>query len=81
LFLAARDGDPDAEQKRDEVAGHLDEQALEAGRHAAEQWTPLPQPGDATTVKGAWDAPAAAAPVKAKARSAKTAAPDPAKVN
>jgi len=81
FFLAARDGDPDAEQKRDEVAGHLDEQALEAGRHAAEQWTPLPQPGDATTVKGAWDAPAAAAPVKAKARSAKTAAPDPAKVN
>ena len=81
FFLAAKDGDQDAAQKRDEVATHLDQQALETARLAPEQWTPLPQPADAITVKGAWDAPAAAAPIKAKARSAKTSAPDAAKVN
>jgi localization factor PodJL len=81
FFLAAKDGDQDAAQKRDEVATHLDERALEAARLAAEQWTPLPQPADATTVKGAWDTPASAVPAKAKARSAKTSAPDAAKVN
>jgi len=79
--LAAKDGDPDAAQKRDEVAGRLDEHALEGARQAVEQWTPLPQPADANAVKGAWDAPLPLAPAKAKARSAKTAAPDAAKVN
>jgi localization factor PodJL len=44
FFLAARNGDPDAAQKRDEVAAHLDEQALGAALLAAEQWTPVPQP-------------------------------------
>jgi localization factor PodJL len=58
FFLAAKDGDQDAAQKRDEVAIHLDQQALETARLAPEQWTPLPQPADAITVKGAWDAPA-----------------------
>jgi localization factor PodJL len=79
--LAAKDGDPDAAQKRDEVAGRLDEHALEGARQAVEQWTPLPQPADANLVKGAWDAPLPLAPAKAKARSAKTPAPDAAKVN
>jgi localization factor PodJL len=83
FFLAARDGDSDAAQKRDEVATHLDPSALETARAAAEKWTPLPQPSDAVTVKGAWDAPADAAPAaKPKTRSpAKAAASDPAKVN
>jgi localization factor PodJL len=44
FFLAAKDGDSDAAQKRDEVATHLDEQALGAARLAAEQWTPVAQP-------------------------------------
>ena len=79
--LAAKDGDPDAAQKRDEVAGRLDAHALEDARRAVEQWTPLPQPADANTVKGAWDAPLPLAPAKTKARSAKTVAPDAAKVN
>jgi localization factor PodJL len=79
--LAAKDGDQDAAQKRDEVATHLDAAALEAARNATEQWTPLAQPADANTVKGAWDAPAPVAPAKAKARSAKTSAPDAVKVN
>jgi len=79
FFLAARDGDQDAAQKRDEVAAHLDARTLEAARIAAEKWTPLPQPAEAITVKGAWDAPAA--PARPKGKSAKTPAVDAAKVN
>jgi localization factor PodJL len=83
FFLAARDGDSDAAQKRDEVAKHLDQKALEAARTAVETWTPVPQPSDAVTVKGAWDAPAdGAAAAKPKTRSsAKAAAANAAKVN
>ena len=73
--LAAKEGDKDAAQKRDEMAGHLDEQALTAARLAAQTFTPLPQPADAVTVKGAWDPPATGAPpAKTKPRSAKAAA-------
>jgi localization factor PodJL len=76
--LAAKDGDQDAAQKRDEVASHLDAQALEAARLAAEKWTPVPQPADAVTVKGAWDAPANGTPAaKSKARSAKAPSRSP----
>ena len=81
FFLAAREGDKDAAEKRDEVASHLDQKALADARFAVEQWSPLPQPADAVTVKGAWDSPTdGAAPVKTKPRSAKTTTPD-AKVN
>jgi localization factor PodJL len=66
FFLAAKEGDQDAAQKRDEVATHLDQKALAAARLTAEQWTPMPQPADAVTVKGAWDAPP---PAKPKPRS------------
>ncbi len=80
--LAAQEGDRDAARKRDEVASHLDEEALTAARLAAQTFKPLPQPADAVTVKGAWDPPATAAPpAKAKPRSAKAAAPETAKVN
>ena len=81
--LAAKDGDTDAAQKRDEIATHLDQKALEAARSAAEKWIPIPQPPDAITVKGAWDAAGNGAPAaKPKAHaSAKRSAPDAAKVN
>jgi len=83
FFLAAKEGDQDAAQKRDQIAPRLDPQALAAARAAAESWTALPQPADAVTVKGNWDAPPAAAPVapRPKPRSAKAAASDAAKVN
>jgi localization factor PodJL len=62
FFLAAKEGDKDAALKRDEVATYLDEEALAAARLAAQAWTPLPQPAEAITVKGAWDPPSNAAP-------------------
>ena len=71
FYLAAKDGDRDAAQKRDEVAAHLDQRALDAARLAANSWTPAPQPADAVAVKGAWDAPLAGVAPKAKARSVK----------
>jgi len=82
FLLAAKEGDQDAAQKGDEVASHLDEQTLAAARLAAQKWTPLPQPADAITVKGAWDAPGrGTSAIKAKSRSARASAPDAAKVN
>lgn len=69
--LAAKDGDQDAAQKRDEVAAHLDQRALNAARLATDSWAPVPQPADAVTVKAAWDAPPAGAAPKVKARSVK----------
>ena len=76
FFLAAKDGDEDAAQKRDEMAAHLDQQALEAARVAAEKWSPLPQPANATTVKGAWDPPAKGAHVaRSNARLVKAPLP------
>jgi localization factor PodJL len=82
FFLAAREGDKDAAQKRDEVAAHLDEQSLAAARIDVEKWTPLPQPMEAITVKGAWDPPANLTSVaKPKARTSKASVPDAAKTN
>ncbi len=82
FLLAAKEGDQDSAQKRDEIAARLDQQALAAARAAAEKWTPLPQPADAVTVKGAWDTPANGTPVaKPKPRSAKVTAPEATKVN
>ena len=78
------DGDNDAAKKRDEIASHLDQQSLAAARLAAQTWTPLPQPADAITVKApaAWDLPAnGTSGVKPKARTAKAAATDAARVN
>jgi localization factor PodJL len=73
FYLAAKDGDQDAAQKRDEIAARLDEQTLAAARAAADKWTPVPQPTDAVTVKGAWDPPVGASPA-AKPRSKATKA-------
>jgi localization factor PodJL len=80
--LAAKEGDHDAAQKRDEITSHLDQAGLAAARAAAEKWTPLPQPPDAVTVKGVWDAPGAGTPIaKPKPRSAKGPTADVTKVN
>ncbi|HUZ31857.1 MAG TPA: hypothetical protein VMV19_07100 [Xanthobacteraceae bacterium] len=81
--LAARDGDTDAAQKRDDIAKHLDQKALEAARSAAETWVPIPQPPDAIAVKDTWDAAGnGAPPARPKGHaSAKRSAPDAAKVN
>ena len=82
--LAANDGDEDAAKKRDEIASHLDQQTLAAARLAVQAFTPQPQPADAITVKApaAWDLPAnGTSGVKPKARTAKAAATDAAKVD
>jgi localization factor PodJL len=81
FFLAAKEGDKDAAQKRDEVAGRLDEQALSAARIEVESWTPLPQPVDAITVKGGWDSATNEIPPARSKLSprAKGSAPDVAK--
>jgi localization factor PodJL len=58
--LAAGKGDSDAAKKRDEVAAHLDAQALAAAKLAVQKWAAEPQPEDAIDVKappGGWDAP------------------------
>jgi localization factor PodJL len=82
FFLAAKEGDQDAAQKRDEIASRLDQQTLAAARAAAEHWTAVPQPADAITVKGTWDAPANGPPAaKPKPRSAKAPTPDATRVN
>jgi localization factor PodJL len=80
--LAGKEGDQDAARKRDEIASHLDQGTLAAARATVEKWAPLPQPADAVTVRGTWDAPAAAAPmVKPKPRSAKAQTGDAQKIN
>jgi localization factor PodJL len=82
FFLAAKEGDQDAAQKRDEIASRLDQQTLAAARTAAEHWIAVPQPADAITVKGAWDAPPNGSPAaKPKPRSAKAPTPDATRVN
>ena len=82
FFLAAKEGDQDAARKRDEIASRLDQQSLEAARAAADKWKPLPQPADAVTVKGVWDAPAnGTPPPKPKPHSAKVSMPDAARIN
>jgi localization factor PodJL len=66
--LAANQGDHDAANKRDEVAGHLDAQALAAARTAVQNFKPEPQPDDAINVKtaAAWQRPANTQAPKAK---------------
>jgi localization factor PodJL len=85
FYLAAKEGDKDAAQKRDEVATHLNEHALAAARLAAEQWTPLPQPADAITVTTpeAWNTPAKGASLgKPKSASkANMSVPDATKID
>jgi localization factor PodJL len=62
--LAAKQGDNDAAKKRDEVASHLDHEALAAARLTAQAWRAEPQPAEAITVKvpPAWNWPASATP-------------------
>ncbi len=58
--LAAGTGDGDAAKKRDEVAAHLDAQALAAVKLSVQKWVAEPQPEDAINAKappGGWDAP------------------------
>ena len=78
--LAASGGDPDAAKKRDEVATHLDPQALAAAKLAVQNWTAEPQPEDAVTVKGppgGWDIPERAEKAKNRAAAAKPVALQP----
>ncbi len=57
--LAANQGDHDAATKRDDVATHLDAQALAAARLAVRNFKPAPQPDDAINVRtAAWQPPA-----------------------
>jgi localization factor PodJL len=80
--LAAKEGDQDAAQKRDEIASRIDRAALAAARAAAESWTAIPQPADAITVKGVWDAPQTPQPpAKPKPRSARAAPRDVSRLN
>jgi localization factor PodJL len=82
FFLAAKEGDQDAALKRDEIASRLDPRTVAAARAAAENWTAVPQPADAITVKGAWDPPENVPPtVKPKPRSARAAMPDATRLN
>jgi localization factor PodJL len=56
--LAASSGDQDAAKKRDEVAGRLDPQTLNAAKVAMQSFTPEREPEDATSLKappGGWD--------------------------
>jgi localization factor PodJL len=64
FFLAAKQGDNDAARKRDEVASHLDHDALAAARLTAQAWRAEPQPAEAIAIKvpPAWNAPASATP-------------------
>jgi localization factor PodJL len=56
--LAAKQGDPDAAKKRDEVAARLDPQSLTAAKLAVQTWSTDAQPDEAIAVKappGGWD--------------------------
>lgn len=72
--LAASGGDADAAKKRDEVATHLDTQALATAKLAVQKWSAQPQPEDAVSVRtppGGWDAPEHAERAKARSAAAK----------
>ena len=67
--LAAAQGDADAAKKRDDVAGRLDQQALEIAKLAVRSFTPEPQPEEAVSVKAppeGWDKAAVASKGKTK---------------
>ncbi len=56
--LAAAQGDRDASKKRDEIAAHLDAQALAAAQQAVKSFVPQTQPAEATIVRepqGGWE--------------------------
>ncbi len=75
--LAAGKGDSDAAKKRDEVATHLDAQALAAAKLAVAKWSAEPQPEDAINVKappGGWDLAEHAEKSKARPTAGKPAA-------
>jgi localization factor PodJL len=77
--LGANQGDSEAAAKRDEVASHLDPQALAGAQATVKTWTAMAQPDNAITVKappGGWDQPAQAAKPKPKSSTAKTSALD-----
>jgi localization factor PodJL len=64
--LAASQGDREAAKKRDDVAGHLDADALADAEQAAKAFTATPQPAAATTVPvphGGWDEASSATPM------------------
>jgi localization factor PodJL len=70
--LAAAQGDREAAKKRDDVASHLDAEALAAAQRAVKNFAAEPQPEGATAVAeppGGWDR-ATAAPPHVKSRSA-----------
>ena len=72
--LAAAQGDRESAKKRDEVAAHLDAEALAAAQQAVKGFAPEPQPADATSVAeppGGWDRATAAPPPHGKPRSAR----------
>jgi localization factor PodJL len=67
--LAAAQGDKEAAKKRDEVAAHLDADALAAAKQAVASFKPKRPPDDAVNVpvpSGGWDHTSEAAPPKAK---------------
>jgi localization factor PodJL len=58
--LAARDGDPEAARRRDDLAARLDQQSLQAAIKAFQSFVPQQQPETALQVKappGGWDEP------------------------
>ncbi|MFZ1924290.1 MAG: hypothetical protein WAU57_21965 [Xanthobacteraceae bacterium] len=72
--LAANSGDADSAKKRDEIATHLDAQALAAAKLSVQKWTAEPQPEDAIAIKvppGGWDLPEHAEKATARAAAAK----------
>ncbi|MFZ0606254.1 MAG: tetratricopeptide repeat protein, partial [Xanthobacteraceae bacterium] len=72
--LAASGGDADSAKKRDEIATHLDAQALATAKLSVQKWTAEPQSEDALVVKvppGGWDLPEHAEKTRARAASAK----------
>jgi localization factor PodJL len=72
--LAAGGGDADAAKKRDEIATHLDAQALGTAKRTVQNWTAEPQPDDAINVTappGGWDIPERAEKPKNRAAAAK----------
>ena len=78
--LAASTGDADAAKKRDEVASHLDAQALAAAKLAVQKWAPEPQPENAVSVRvppGGWDLPEHAERTKTRAVAARPIALQP----
>jgi localization factor PodJL len=70
--LAAAQGDRESAKKRDEIAAHLNSDALAAADLAVRNFVAEPQPADANTVSapaGGWDNAATAPPARTKART------------